>query len=226
MVDGTPVPAVQAAGGMGHALVVDDHAVVRMGIAQLLRQLQAGLEVSEAASLAECEAVLAARPDIGLVVLDVHLPDVPRTTPLLGLRRLRQRHTLLAVAMLSADTDADLAGQALREGAAGWLPKSAERQVLASALGLVLLGGCYVPPFLVQRERQAPAEVLSERQLDVLGQLVEGRSNKEIARALAVAESTVKTHLAGIFRVLKVRNRTQAVITGRTHLRALRSSSD
>jgi DNA-binding NarL/FixJ family response regulator len=216
-----PLQALPALADIRHVLVVDDHAVVRLGIAQLLRQLQPGLTVSDAASLAQCEAALAARPDIELVVLDVHLPDVPRATPLWGLRRLRQQHPLLAVAMLSADPDADLAGQALREGAAGWLPKSAEPRVLASALTLVLQGGCYLPPYLLQRERQAPTEVLSERQLDVLTQLVDGRSNKEIARALGLAESTVKTHLVAIFRVLKVANRTQAVISGRAQLRAL-----
>lgn len=210
-----------ALGGVSHVLVVDDHAVVRMGVVQLLRQLQPGLEVSEASQLAAAEAALAARPDVSLVVLDVFLPDVSAATPLAGLRRLRQHHPLLAVALLSAETDPDLAGQALREGAAGWLPKSAEPRVLASALSLVLQGGCYVPPFLLQRDRFAPAETLSGRQLEVLAQLVDGRANKEIARALELAESTVKTHLAAIFRVLKVRNRTQAVVAGRAHLRAL-----
>lgn len=203
-----------------HALVVDDHAVVRMGVAQLLRQLQPAMEVSEAGNLAQAEALLAARPDVALVVLDVFLPDVPPTSPLMGLRRLRQRHPLLAVALLSAEADKDLASQALREGAAGWLPKSADPRALAAALTLVLQGGCYVPRFLLEREAGAPAEGLSGRQLEVLAQLVEGRSNKEIARALALSESTVKTHLAAIFRVLKARNRTQAVMAGRMHLRA------
>ena len=92
--------------------------------------------------------------------------------------------------------------------------------MLAGALALVLQGGCYIPPFLVQAPGAA-AEHLSERQLDVLRQLIAGQSNKEIARALGLAEPTVKAHLVTIFRVLRVRNRAQAVVAGSAHLRAL-----
>jgi len=204
-----------------HVLVVDDHAIVRMGLVQLMRQLAPAVEVSEAATLGQTQALLAARPDIGLVVLDLHLPDVPDTSPLLGLRSLRQSHPLLAVAMISADSETALAAQALREGAAGWLPKTADPLVLSSALALVLQGGCYVPPFLRQPGPAAAAERLSDRQLDVLRQLITGVSNKEIARALGLAEPTVKSHLVVIFRVLRVRNRAQAVVAGRSHLRAM-----
>jgi len=201
-----------------HLLVVDDHAVVRVGLAQLLRGLRDGCEVSEAADLPRAQAVLAARPDVALVVLDVHLPGA---APLEALRELRRGHPLLPVALLSADTDPDLAAQALRDGAAGWLPKSADARVLLGAIELVLAGGCYVPPFLLQRPAAAAQESLTGRQLDVLGQLVQGRSNKEIARALGMAEPTVKGHLVTVFRVLRVRNRAEAVSAGQAHLRLL-----
>ncbi|MDP1534923.1 MAG: response regulator transcription factor, partial [Rubrivivax sp.] len=140
---------MDASTSVAHVLVVDDHAVVRLGLVQLLHQVQPGVEVSEAATLAQTQAALAARPDIGLVVLDLHLADVPDTTPLLGLRCLRVQHPLLPVAMISADGEVALAAQALREGAAGWLPKSADSRVLASALALILQGGCYLPPALL-----------------------------------------------------------------------------
>jgi DNA-binding NarL/FixJ family response regulator len=206
--------------GLQHALVVDDHAVVRMGAAQLLRELQPDLRVSQAETLKQAEALLQAHGDIALVLLDLHLPDTPVEAPLAGLRRLRREHPLLAVAMLSADGDPQLAAAALREGAAGWLPKSADPQLLRAALTLVLQGGCYVPPGLIERSEEPPTEHLTERQLDVLAQLVAGVSNKEIARALGLSESTVKTHLSAIFRVLKARNRTQAVNAGRQLLAA------
>lgn len=202
-----------------HVLIVDDHAVVRAGVAQLLRELRPGCETSQAADLAQAQGVLAARPDVTLVVLDVHLPGQP---PLHALHALRRSHPLLPVAMLSADTDPGLASQALLDGAAGWLPKSADARLLALALDLVLTGGCYVPAFLLQRHAAAAPEVLTERQLAVLGQLVQGRSNKEIARALALAEATVKGHLVAIFRILRVRNRAEAVSAGQAHLRAMR----
>jgi len=213
--NGTALPAAPAP---LHLLVVDDHAVVRLGLVQLLRGLREGVEVSEAADLAQAQAVLAARPDVALVVLDVHLPGQP---PLAALQVLRSSRPLLPVVMLSADTDRDLAAQALRAGAAGWLAKAADARVLLSALSLVLEGGCYVPPFLLQRDSALAAETLTERQVEVLGELVQGRSNKEIARALGMAEPTVKGHLVTIFRVLRVRNRAEAVSAGQARLRAL-----
>jgi DNA-binding NarL/FixJ family response regulator len=202
-----------------HLLVVDDHAVVRVGLAQLLRGLRAGCEVSEAADLTQAHGVLAARPDVALVVLDVHLPG---QAPLQALHSLRRQYPLLPVVLMSGDTSPALAAQALHDGAAGWLPKSADERVLIGALELVLAGGCYVPPFLLQRPAVQPAqETLTERQVDVLGELVRGRSNKEIARALGMAEPTVKGHLVTIFRVLRVRNRAEAVSAGQAHLLAL-----
>lgn len=199
-----------------HLLIVDDHAVVRLGLAQLLRTLRSGCTVSEAADLAQALAVLQVRPGIALVVLDVHLPGEP---PLRALRELRQRHPLLPVLLMSGDTDPALAARALDEGAAGWLPKSADARVLQGALELVLAGGCYVPPFLLQRPA-LPPETLTGRQLEVLAELVRGRSNKEIARQVGMAEPTVKGHLVTIFRVLRVRNRAEAVLAGQAHLRA------
>lgn len=196
-----------------HVLVVDDHAVVRDGIAQLLQRHWPGCEVSAAAHLAQAHAVLAARPDVSLVLLDVHLPG---TEPLQALRELRLAFPMLPVAMLSGDTDPVLARQTLRMGAAGYLPKSADTALLAHALRLVLDGNCYVPPFLLNvPPPPAAAAALTPRQRDVLEGLIRGLANKEIARHLQLAEPTVKAHLVTIFRLLNVKNRTQAVLAGR-----------
>lgn len=199
-----------------HLLIVDDHAVLRMGLAQLLLELPGGCEVSQAADLPQALAVLAARPDVALVVLDVHLPGM---APLQALATLRLGFPLLPVLLLSADTDPDLASRALREGASGWLPKSADGLTLLAAVEVVMQGGCYVPAFLRQRSATVAEESLTERQLAVLAQLIQGRSNKEIARALSMAEPTVKGHLVTVFRVLRVRNRAEAVSAGQVHLR-------
>lgn len=200
-----------------HVLIVDDHAVLRLGLAQLLRQLPGGCEVSEAGDLPQALAVLQAQPDMALVVLDVHLPGM---APLQALTSLRRGYPLLPVLLLSADSDPDLASRALREGAAGWLPKGTDARMLVAAVELVLQGGCYVPAFLRQRPAAAADESLTERQLEVLQQLIQGRSNKEIARTLGMAESTVKGHLVTVFRLLRVRNRAEAVSAGQAHLRA------
>ncbi len=200
------------------ALVVDDHAVVRAGLVGLLSSLRPGSEVDEAADLPEARAALAARPGTQLVMLDLHLPD---QAPLAPLRALREEFPLLPVLMMSADEDPELAAQALREGAAGWVSKGSDRRGLLAAIELVLQGGCAVPGFLARASRPVEAETLTERQLEVLVELVEGRSNKDIARRLGLAEPTVKAHLVSIFRVLRVRNRAQAALAGREHLAAL-----
>jgi two-component system, NarL family, nitrate/nitrite response regulator NarL len=196
-------------------LIIDDHIVVRLGLAQLLHLWPGGCEVSEAADLQQALAVLAARPDVALVVLDVHLPGL---TPLQALATVRRNFPLLPVLLLLADTD--LAARALREGAAGWLPKSADARMLLAAVELVMQGGCYVPPFLRQRSAAVVDDQLTQRQLEVLVLLIQGLSNKEIARALGMAEPTVKGHLVTVFRVLHVRNRAEAVTAGQAHLRA------
>jgi DNA-binding NarL/FixJ family response regulator len=140
--------------------------------------------------------------------------------PLQLLREFRGAYPLLPVAMLSADTDPALAAEALRLGAAGYLPKGADTAQLANALGVVLDGGCYVPAFVAQRSREPSDETLSERQQAVLELLVEGHPNKEIARMLGLAEPTVKAHLVTIYRVLKVKNRTQAVLSAAMALKS------
>lgn len=202
-----------------HLLIVDDHPVVRVGMAQLLRTQREGCEVSEAESLPAAQALLACRPDVALVVLDVHLPGL---APLQALRQLRAQWPLLPVLLMSADSDPLLAMRALDEGAAGWLPKSADVGVLLGALELVLAGGCYLPPFLLQRGTDVPDEALTQRQAEVLTELVKGRSNKEIARELGMSEPTVKGHLVTIFRVLRVRNRAEAALAGQARLASMR----
>jgi DNA-binding NarL/FixJ family response regulator len=199
-----------------HLLIVDDHAMVRTGLAQLLHGLHPGCRVSEAGDLAQAGAVLDAPPEPSLLLLDVHLPGEPPMGPL---RALRRSHPLLPVLMMSGDTDPVLAARALDEGAAGWLPKSADAAELGQALAVVQAGGCWVPPHL-RGLPPVPPEQLTERQQEVLAELVRGRSNKEIARTLGMAEPTVKGHLVSIFRVLRVRNRAEAVLAGQAHLRA------
>ena len=205
-----------------HLLIVDDHPVVRVGMAQLLRTQRESWEVSEAESLAAAQGLLALRPDVALVVLDVHLPGLPPLQPLQALQQLRADWPLLPVLLMSADSDPLLAMRALDDGAAGWLPKSADVGVMLGALELVLAGGCYVPPFLLQRANDAPDEALTLRQTEVLAELVKGRSNKEIARELGMSEPTVKGHLVVIFRVLRVRNRAEAAMAGQARLASMR----
>lgn len=195
-----------------HILVVDDHALLRDGLAALLQRLRPGCRVSQAGDAATAAALVARHPGMALAVVDVHLPG---GEPLALLRQLRRDHPLLPVAMLSGDTDPALAARALAEGACGYLPKTADMGLVAGALEVVLDGGRFVPAFVAQQAaRPAPAG-LTPRQAEILALLAQGLANKDIARRLGLAEPTVKAHLVTIFRVLRVKNRAQAALAAR-----------
>jgi DNA-binding NarL/FixJ family response regulator len=111
--------------------------------------------------------------------------------------------------------------KALDLGALGFIPKSASRAVMVSALQLVFAGGIYVPPEILQKAPMSapvsapmsPSELgLTERQIDVLALMMQGKSNKAVCRELDLAEATVKNHVTAILRALKVTNRTEAVL--------------
>lgn len=190
-------------------LVVDDHAVVREGMAAVLRQLRSDTEVLLAHDAATGMALAAANPDIELVLLDLMLPDA---VGMGALEAFGREHPALPVMVLSSSEAPDAVRAALELGAMGYVPKSATPETLLAALRLVLSGEVYVPPFMVHAP--APGRVpqpLTERQVDVLRLLAEGVANKEIAYRLGLSEKTVKSHLTAIFRTLGVSNRAQAV---------------
>ena len=128
-----------------HLLLIDDHAIVRDGMAQLLQRHWPGCRVTQADSWGEAQAPLSQHNDISLVLLDMHLPD---SDPLQALRELRAAYPQLRVAMLSGDTDPQRALATLRLGAVGYLPKASDTALLVRSLQWVLDGGTYQPPFL------------------------------------------------------------------------------
>jgi DNA-binding NarL/FixJ family response regulator len=132
--------------------------------------------------------------------------------------------------VLSGQQDRGSVVKALDLGALGFIPKSAHREVMLAALELVFAGGIYIPPEILSRQEPIPAQAppepsaaasrslpkelgLTERQLEVLALMMRGKSNKAISRVLDVAEPTVKNHITAILKVLKVSNRTEAVIS-------------
>ncbi|MEQ8663643.1 MAG: response regulator transcription factor [Gammaproteobacteria bacterium] len=199
-------------------LIVDDHALVRDGLAHLLRSLADGdaAEVLEAATASDALAWAAATPDLDLALIDLNLPDRPGGELL---DELVARFPLLPTVVLSASEDAAHVERVLAAGAMGFVPKSAPTTVLIQALRLVLAGGIYVPPMLA-RPTPAPPPVcagraLTARQLAILTRIVEGASNKTIGRELGISEATVKAHVSAVFRTLGVSNRTQAARAAR-----------
>ena len=194
-------------------LLIDDHPLFREGLALLMSSAFPHLECLQAGSLVQAMAMLEADPAIRLVLLDLGLPD---STGLQSLRRLRSGAPQATVVVLSADETPETVLAAIDEGAAGFIPKTSRPGAMRSALETVMAGGVYLPPGVLGLRPPAPASDdtlgLSPRQFDVLRLLIEGKPNKLICRELELSESTVKTHLAAIFRKLSVTSRTQAVV--------------
>ncbi len=205
-------------------LIVDDHPLVRDAVARILRERE-DTTVLEAADAARADACIDENEDLDLVVLDLRLPD---RDGLELLADIRERRPAVSVVVLSASHDRKEIARALHLGALGFIPKSADRAVMVRAFELVFSGGVYVPPELVVPRYSAPERTtsagdaslraaigLTERQLDVLALMMEGKSNKGICRALNIAEPTVKNHVTAILKALEVQNRTEAVIAAR-----------
>lgn len=205
---------------MRKALLLDDHAFLRDALALVMAQEFPFLQLLQAGTLAEARAALRAHPDVGLVLLDLALPD---GHGLDVLPQLRATTGAMLIVMSADDTSATILA-AIQAGAAGYIPKTLESARMLDALRVVMSGGVYLPPKLLdvpadQPRGTTPATVrapsdlgLSPRQGEVLRMLIEGKPNKLISRELEMSESTVKTHLSAIFRKLEANSRTQAVV--------------
>ncbi len=195
-------------------LLIDDHALIREGLALALARVTEQVEVLEADS---CEAavVLLGGHEIDLVVLDMQLPG---RSHLDALAAVREAAPSTPVVVLSAETSTALVHGALAAGARGYIPKSSSTDVLVGALRLVFAGGMYVPPTVLEPERHSVAATVEEsaltaRQRRVLAELARNASTAEIATHLGIAEVTVRVHVATILRVLHVDSRAAAVRT-------------
>jgi DNA-binding NarL/FixJ family response regulator len=197
-------------------LIVDDHPVLRQGIAVLVEQAWPGAVVLPARTAAEALELVVAHPDLDIVLLDLILPGGGGFEAITDISRLRQDLPVLILASSEAVEDIR---RALGLGACGYVPKSAATTTLLSAIRMGLDGETYIPPVVLyaQTPQAAPPQKtpITPRQLEVLRLLEGGSSNKAIAQALGLSEKTVKAHLASIFRTLKVGNRTHAITVAR-----------
>ena len=165
--------------------------------------------VGTADAEAALHSVREAPDDVDLVLLDISLPGMDGFE---ALSRLRAEHPDVPVVMLSSSEERTDVRRALEGGAAGFIPKSTRGAVLVGALELVLAGGVYVPPLMVESEPPAPIAGLTERQIEVLRLIARGLTNREVCAVLGIAEGTVKTHVARIYEALEVSNRTEAAM--------------
>jgi DNA-binding NarL/FixJ family response regulator len=204
-------------------ILVDDHFLIREALRGVFKELDAEATILEASRWSEARELIERCPEVSLVLLDLVLPDWDGFA---ALEEIRRRDSQIPVVILSGKCDRDDVVRALEHGALGFIPKSGDRQVMLSALRLVLAGGVYIPPEILRHgdplasvqldslpAKGSPADLgITARQIDVLALMMRGKSNKAICRILDLAESTVRNHVTAILRSLKVTNRTEAVV--------------
>ena len=189
-------------------LVVDDHALVRTGVANIISHEPDLQVVAEAADGQQAvEAFERHRPDVTL--LDLRMPVMEGVE---AVRQIRLRDPAARVIVLTTyDTDEDIT-RALKAGAKAYILKDIAASALIACIRDVLAGKTYLAPAAAAKLAERVTQVqLTPRELAALRSLADGRTNKEIAAALAISERTVKTHLAHLFEKLGVTSRTEAV---------------
>lgn len=200
-------------------LLVDDHQVVRRGLRTFL-EIQEDIEVVGEAADGD-EGIARAgelRPDV--VLMDVKMPG---TDGVEALRVLRQRGNPARVLIVTSFTEQRTVVPALRAGAAGYVYKDVDPDALAGAIRSVHAGHVLLQPEVAgallagEHTSGGRGPSLTEREREVLGLIADGRSNREIARALVLSEKTVKTHVSNILMKLDLADRTQAALWAVRH---------
>jgi DNA-binding NarL/FixJ family response regulator len=199
----TASPVVQAS-----VLVVDDHALLRTGVANIINQESDLHVIAEASNgLEAVEAFERHHPDVTL--LDLRMPVMEGVE---AVRRIRERDPHAKVIVLTTyDTDDDIS-RALKAGAKAYVLKDISADALIACIHDVLAGKTYLAPAAAARLAEGVTHIqLTPRELTALRLMADGKSNKEIASELGISERTVKTHLGHLFEKLAVTSRTEAV---------------
>lgn len=214
---------------LNRILIADDHALFRQGLKLVLEKIATDSTVFEAASIDEARHLAQQEGDFDIVLLDLSMPGMDVGD---GLKSFCCELEPCPVVILSGFHEKDDVTAAIAAGARGYLLKSFSEDTLRLALELILAGEVYLPSIILgQQQSVSPSrmpilspetgfagsslEVLTPRQRDVLMLVMEGKSNKVIARELGVLESTVKAHIQVILQKLNAENRTHAAMIAR-----------
>lgn len=215
------VPALHPTQGesdsVERVLIVDDHPLVRDGLRTVIAVAFDRTELFEASSIAEAIAIIEREADFDIVLLDLNMPDAEGFS---GLRAMREQFPSVPVVIVSGAIESGLVSAAIANGAAGFIPKSLRRTAIVGAIQSILAGDIYIPDeFRLGEGAAAETADISRRiasltpqQTVVLGLVVAGKLNKQIAYELDVSMTTVKAHVSAILAKLNVYSRTQAVI--------------
>lgn len=199
-------------------LIADDHVLFREALHLLLGALWPQAEILDAGSFHEAFSLAEGNPDIRLALLDLNMPGNKGDDTV---REFCSRFMDVPVVVVSGVDQRDSIERMLNNGAMGFIPKTTDPQEIRNALRLVVDGGIYLPPLLLQKVLPLEPQAISvnagdinltERQFQVLRQMCNGNTNKEIGQALKMAEGTVKVHVAAIFNALGVSKRVDAVV--------------
>ncbi|WP_302497658.1 response regulator transcription factor [uncultured Sutterella sp.] len=208
-------------------LIVDDHALITGALSLMLEDRDPEAEVHTAATAREALDLVNREGDADLLILDLSMPDVTGTELMEEIVRMQP---MLKILVVSGLADQESIMRVLQLGAAGFVPKSLDTEMLGNAIDFVLKGGVFIPSKLLMESQRvgfftrtaahlkSSAEEpvhLTERQKDVLALLAQGAPIKRICRELDLSQGTVKTHVAAIYRAFGASNRTEALLAAR-----------
>ena len=196
-------------------LIADDHDLLRDTLVMFLEG-QDGIETASAGTLDEAIEIIESSAQFDLVLLDYNMPGM---NGLDGLKYVLAMDACKRVALISGEASKQIAEEVLEAGAAGFVPKSLPAKSLVNAVKFMAMGEQYAPLDFMTAVEEAPknalADKLTSRELQVLEGLTQSKSNKQIARDLDITEPTVKLHVKTLYRKVGAANRTHAALIAR-----------
>ena len=191
-------------------LITEDHQLYRDGMRLLIESTFEGSQILEAGDYPAALAHLNAHADLYFLLLDIKIPG---TQGLEGLKEIRKKFPTLTIIVVSTLDFCESIDQILLNGANGFITKTASKEEMLNAIHAVLAG-----EIVVVSDNDLEKKIdLSKRQIETLGFLIKGKSNKEIAAEMGVSHATVREHVSNILELLKAENRTHAALIAKKH---------
>lgn len=199
-------------------LIADDHALFRDGLSMHIEKLDPEAVIFQAGNYSQVLKILDDEKKLDLILLDLDMPDMKWED---GLFEIMKKSADARFVVISAAEDSRSIRRIIDSGISGYIPKRSDTKVLTGALKLILDGGTYLPPSILEgsgggsgssSSQRGKNKTLTVRQTEVLSLVAEGMSNKQIAYKMGVSEATVKLHINALLRAVGATNRTQAVI--------------
>lgn len=196
-------------------LLADDHELVRTGVKYIINSIDANATIFEVQNYHELLTASKKYSDLDFILLDLIMPGGDGMD---AITQLRHSAPDTSIVILSLQDDYETIRKSLNLGVKGFIPKSISNSVMKHALEIIIAGGIYIPSSLLENKENIftnskPEDLnlkLTRRQKEILELLGSGKSNKAIGGILGVSESTIRSHLTVLFKILNVKNRTEA----------------